>query len=80
MVKTDENIRVGKKVISIEAEAIAILEKRLDENFSKAIDLIYNSKGRVIVTGLGKSGAIGRKITANKLLSDIVEFVMFQIA
>jgi len=41
-----------------------MLEKRLDENFSKAIDLIYGSRGRVIVTGLGKSGAIGRKITA----------------
>jgi arabinose-5-phosphate isomerase len=64
MTKADTSIRVGKKVIGIEAEAILMLEKRLDENFSKAIDLIYNSKGRVIVTGLGKSGAIGRKITA----------------
>jgi len=64
MTKTDDSIRVGKKVISIEAEAISLLEERLDENFTKAIDLIYNSKGRVIVTGLGKSGAIGRKITA----------------
>jgi len=64
MTKIDDSIRIGKKVISIEAEAIALLEKRLDENFSKAIDIIYSSKGRVIVTGLGKSGAIGRKITA----------------
>jgi arabinose-5-phosphate isomerase len=59
-----DSIRVGKKVINIEAKAISLLEERLDENFSKAIDLIYLSKGRVIVTGLGKSGAIGRKITA----------------
>ena len=64
MTKIDDSIRIGKKVISIEAEAIALLEKRLDENFSKAIDIIYSSKGRVIVTGLGKSGVIGRKITA----------------
>jgi arabinose-5-phosphate isomerase len=64
MTKTDESLRIGKKVISIEAEAVSLLEKRLDANFSKAIDLIYGSKGRVIVTGLGKSGAIGRKITA----------------
>ena len=64
MKKTDNSLRVGKKVINIEAQAIALMEKRLDDNFTKAIDLIYNSKGRVIVTGLGKSGVIGRKITA----------------
>jgi arabinose-5-phosphate isomerase len=64
MTKTDDSIRVGKRVINIEAQAIALMEERLDESFSKAIDLIYNSKGRVIVTGLGKSGVIGRKITA----------------
>jgi len=64
MTKTDDSIRAGKKVINIEARAIALLEERLDENFAKAVDLIYSSNGRVIVTGLGKSGAIGRKITA----------------
>jgi len=64
MTNTEESIRVGKKVISIEREAIALLEARIDENFAKAIDLIYHTKGRVIVTGLGKSGVIGRKITA----------------
>jgi arabinose-5-phosphate isomerase len=64
MTKNDDSIDVGKKVISIEAEAISLLEDRIDETFAKAIDLIYNTKGRVIVTGLGKSGVIGRKITA----------------
>ena len=64
MTTIDDSIRIGKKVIKIEAEAILNLEKKIDENFSRAIDLIYNSKGRVIVTGLGKSGAIGKKITA----------------
>jgi arabinose-5-phosphate isomerase len=64
MTKTDDSLRIGKKVIGIEAQAVLMLEKRLNANFSKAIDLIYHSKGRVIVTGLGKSGAIGRKITA----------------
>jgi arabinose-5-phosphate isomerase len=64
MTKTEDSIRVGKKVISIESRAISVLEKRIDKNFAKAIDLIYDTKGRVIVTGLGKSGVIGRKITA----------------
>jgi arabinose-5-phosphate isomerase len=64
MRKIDDSINVGKKVIRIEAEAISQLMNRIDENFTKAIDLIYNAKGRVIVTGLGKSGVIGRKITA----------------
>ncbi len=54
----------GKEVIRIEAEAIAALEKRIDENFEKAVDLIYNCKGRVIVTGMGKSGLVARKIVA----------------
>ncbi len=58
------SIEAGKKVIRIEAEAVAALENRIDENFARAVDLIYNSKGRVIVTGLGKSGAIARKIAA----------------
>jgi arabinose-5-phosphate isomerase len=64
MENSDKSIEVGKKVIGIEAEAISILKDRLDENFTKAIDLIITAKGRVIVTGLGKSGVIGRKITA----------------
>lgn len=64
MKKINESIKVGKKVIRIEAAAVSVLEDRIDNNFSKAIDLIYNTKGRVIVTGLGKSGVIGRKITA----------------
>lgn len=64
MAKTDKSILTAKKVIRIEAEAISSLNDRIDENFAKAVDLIYNARGRVIVTGLGKSGAIGRKITA----------------
>ncbi|MCK4755237.1 MAG: SIS domain-containing protein, partial [Calditrichia bacterium] len=76
MTKTDDSIRIGKRVISIEAEAISLLEKRLDENFAKAIDLICNTKGRVIVTGLGKSGAIGRKITATLTSTGTVSYFL----
>jgi arabinose-5-phosphate isomerase len=64
MTNSEKSIRAGKKVINIERKAISLLEERIDENFARAIDLIYESRGRVIVTGLGKSGVIGRKITA----------------
>ncbi len=55
---------IGKKVIRIEAEAISKLEERIDENFVKAVDVIFKSKGRVVFTGVGKSGLIARKIVA----------------
>jgi arabinose-5-phosphate isomerase len=57
-------LHIARKVITLEAEAVHMLLDELDERFLKAIDLIYNCKGRVIVTGLGKSGAVGRKIAA----------------
>lgn len=47
-----------------EAEAILSLIPQLDENFDKAVDMIYSCKGKVIVTGVGKSGNIGSKIAA----------------
>lgn len=58
------SIERGKEVIRIEAEAIQALESRIDESFAAAVDLIFESTGRVIVTGLGKSGLIARKIVA----------------
>jgi len=57
-------IERGKEVIRIEANAIVELEKRVGENFAKAVELIFSSKGRLVVTGMGKSGIIGRKIVA----------------
>ena len=54
----------GKEVIRIEAEAVAMLEQRISESFSKAVELMLNCKGRVVVTGMGKSGIIARKIVA----------------
>lgn len=54
----------AKEVIRIEAQAIKDLEKRIDGRFSKAVDAIAKCKGRVIVTGMGKTGIIGRKIAA----------------
>jgi arabinose-5-phosphate isomerase len=64
----DERVKMAiegaKRVFMVEAEAIAGLGERLDWQFEKAVDLIYRCKGRVVVTGLGKSGLIGRKISA----------------
>lgn len=55
---------VGRRVIRIETEAVARLESRIDEKFEKAVLLIYGKKGRVVVTGMGKSGIIAKKIAA----------------
>ncbi len=62
---TDKEIlEEGRKVIQIESEAVSNLYNLLDEEFVKAAKTIIKSKGRVIVTGLGKSGLIARKIVA----------------
>jgi arabinose-5-phosphate isomerase len=54
----------GRRVIRLECAALAEVERRLDERFAHAVDLIASSTGRVIVAGVGKSGIIGRKIAA----------------
>lgn len=60
----DEIINKGKEVVKIEADAIINLIDSIDTEFVKAVDVIYNSKGRVVLTGMGKSGLIARKIVA----------------
>jgi arabinose-5-phosphate isomerase len=62
--KKDLSIQLAKDVLKIEAESISGLIGKLNENFTKAVDIIYKSNGRVIVTGIGKSGLIGKKIVA----------------
>ena len=52
----------AREVILIEAEALREMADRLGESFEKAVDLLYNVKGRVIITGIGKSGQVARKI------------------
>lgn len=59
-----EILRHAREVIQIEAEAIQGLLERLDENFARAVEILLACKGRVIVTGIGKSGLVGRKIAA----------------
>jgi arabinose-5-phosphate isomerase len=57
-------IEKGKSVIRIEAKAVAALEPRVDESFARAVEMIVQCKGRVAVSGMGKSGIIARKIVA----------------
>jgi arabinose-5-phosphate isomerase len=61
---SEEVLRRARQVLRLEAEAIAALRDRLDEQFVAAVDAILHSTGRVIVSGIGKSGIIGRKIAA----------------
>ncbi|WP_144667188.1 KpsF/GutQ family sugar-phosphate isomerase [Campylobacter jejuni] len=57
-------LEMAKEVFEKEAQAILDLAKNLDENFNQAINLMLNTKGRCIVSGMGKSGHIGAKIAA----------------
>ncbi len=54
----------GARTLRIEAEALAGLIERLDEGFIQAVDIVLGCKGKVAVTGMGKSGLIGQKISA----------------
>ncbi len=55
---------LAKEVLDIEANSILRLKNSIGEEFDRAVDILYNCKGRVIITGMGKSGLIGRKIAA----------------
>ena len=60
----EHTLRRARKVLRIEAHAIEALATRLDQHFVDALELLVACKGRVIVTGMGKSGLIARKIAA----------------
>ena len=57
-------LEFGKEVIKLQSESVSNLANLLDDNFEKAIDIIIESKGRVVVTGIGKSAIIANKIVA----------------
>ncbi len=57
-------IEKGKEVVRIEARAVQALEGKIGEEFAGAVDLIAGISGRVVITGMGKSGLIARKIVA----------------
>lgn len=69
-------IEQAKQVLRIEADAIEALISRIDENFTKAANMILEGKGRVIVTGMGKPGHIGQKITATLISTGTPSFFL----
>ena len=62
--KAGNTLDLARRVLSIEADAVRALVERLDERFVAAVDLVRARKGRVVVTGIGKSGHIARKIAS----------------
>ena len=63
--KDDEKaIRAGREVVRIEQLAVAELANRINGDFARAVDLLFKCEGRIIITGVGKSGIIARKIVA----------------
>lgn len=69
-------IEKAKRVLTIEAEAVAALRDRINGSFVKAVDLIYLCKGKVVVTGVGKSGLIGQKIASTLASTGTPSFFM----
>ncbi len=62
--RENEILDVARRVIRIEGEAVSALLDRLDESFVKAVEILYHCQGRVAIMGMGKSGIVGRKISA----------------
>lgn len=60
----DQALQLARETLDIEAEALLGLKSRLDARFSQAVQMMLNVQGRVVVTGMGKSGHIGSKIAA----------------
>ena len=69
-------IELGLAVLKTEAEAISALSERLDQGFHDACDLVLNCAGRIVVTGMGKSGHIGNKIAATLASTGSPSFFM----
>ncbi len=62
--KTAEIVERGRRVVRMEREALEECERRLGDDFARAVEILAQSTGRAIVSGVGKSGLIGRKIAA----------------
>ena len=61
---TKQIIKIAKKVINTEIEGLEILLKKIDKTFEKAINILKKTNGKIVVTGIGKSGIIGRKVAS----------------
>jgi arabinose-5-phosphate isomerase len=60
----DDILKAARRVLEVEAEAVRALAERLDERFARAVELLEACRGRVVVTGMGKSGLVGKKLAA----------------
>jgi len=72
----NDHKKYASEVFQIEADAIVAMGQRLDKQFDKAVELLKNCKGRVIVSGMGKSGLIGKKIAATFNSTGIASFFL----
>ena len=61
---TQQIIKIAKKVINTEIKGLEILSKKLDKNFGKAVNILKKTNGKIVVTGVGKSGIIAKKIAS----------------
>lgn len=66
----------AKRVLRVEAEALMGLVEKLDSGFEKAVEIIHLSKGKVVVTGMGKSGLVGKKIAATLASTGVPSFFL----
>ena len=64
LANTAQTLQLARETLDIEASALLQLKARLDDRFVKAVNMVLGVQGRVVVTGMGKSGHIGRKIAA----------------
>ncbi|TGL16970.1 KpsF/GutQ family sugar-phosphate isomerase [Leptospira yanagawae] len=69
-------LSIAREVIEIEAKSILDLRESIDGNFEKAIELMLRSNGRIVITGMGKSGIVGKKIAATLASTGTPSFFM----
>jgi arabinose-5-phosphate isomerase len=60
----DQALRLARETFDIEAAALTALSNRVDKLFAQAVQMVLQTRGRVVVMGMGKSGHVGRKIAA----------------
>lgn len=72
----NDSINIAKEVFEIEITELEKIKSKINEEFERIVELIFESKGRVIVTGIGKSGIIGKKIAASLASTGTNSFFM----
>lgn len=70
---------MGRETIAIEIEGLEAVKSRLGESFNRAVNILASCKGRVVITGLGKSGLVGRKLAATLSSTGTASFFMHPV-